>query len=35
MTGGAFPGAAPEESTAWGGSDRRDPAHRGRRRTER
>jgi hypothetical protein len=35
MTGGAFPGAAAGERTAWAGSDRRDPAHRGRRRTDR
>lgn len=32
---GAFPGAAVEERTAWGGGDRRDPAHRGRRRSDR
>ena len=35
MTGGAYPGAAPEENAAWGGGERRDLAHRGRRRTDR
>ena len=35
MTGGAYPGAPVEERTAWGGGERRDPAHRGRRRSDR
>ena len=35
MTGGAFSGAAVDERTRWGGSERRDPAHRGRRRSDR
>ena len=35
MTGGAYPGAAVDEAAPWGGVDRRDPAHRGRRRSDR